>query len=86
MCDGSEIKKGRWKGKKTPDLTDVFLMGDRADSENIKLFNHVTPAETFDARLNIQISESKKKTTAGFCFHKSPKTSSGIKKVSKIRF
>ena len=44
-------------------------MGDGADSQNIKELYHVTPAKTFDATLDKEISKKKKASTPGFCFH-----------------
>ena len=66
MCDGSIIKRGKWKNEKTPDLTQTFLFGAK-DDINIK--QRVKKANKFTAELNERISEDHRNDTPGFCFH-----------------
>ena len=54
-----------WRGQKTPNLAEVFLVG--ATLDNIETLQNVTTPSTFNATLDEEIPDDN--TTAGFCFH-----------------
>ena len=66
-CDGSRITDGKWKGETTPNLTGTFLMG--RDTDNPASYNQRINQETFVGKLDEEVDNEKKNTTAGFCFH-----------------